>query len=124
MAARTPLITITLLMSACAGTGQAPSLEDLLSRVDERLNDAEPEMTACFLREVTSGTGDINGRIVVSVEIDTDGLVSNLDIKESELDNETADLCVADTIRRIFFEEWVGREPVRVTKPYRFVAGS
>ncbi len=112
-----------LLACACAGSPQAPTLEALLARVDERLNEAEPEMIACFERELGPLVDQLSGRVVASVEIDTDGLVKNLTLLESELDSEAADLCVADAIRRVYFDVWVDHKPVRVTKPYHFSAG-
>lgn len=100
-----------------------PTLEELLARVDGRVDDSVPQMTACFDRELPGGASVISGRIVVKFEIDGDGLVQKLEIVESELDQNEADLCVADTIRRIYFDEWVGRRPVRLNKPLRFTAG-
>ena len=65
----------------------------------------------------------VSGRIVAKFEIDGDGLVQKLEIIESDVGEPQADLCVADTIRRIYVEEWVGRRPVRLTKPLRFSGG-
>ncbi len=120
IAAYCTLGAASMLLGACQSSASGASMEELLARVDARLNDAEPDMIACFNRELTDVGGRVSGRIAVRVEIDSDGLVNNLEVLESSLGHPQADLCVADTIRRIFFEEWVDRRPVRVTKPFRF----
>ncbi len=100
-----------------------PTLEELLARVDAQVDDTVPQMTSCFEREIPGGSAAVSGRIVARFEIDGDGLVQKLEIVESDVDEPNADLCVADTIRRIYFDEWVGRRPVRLTKPLRFSGG-
>lgn len=113
-----------LALAACAHTpspaqDQAASLE----RVDQQLNASTDEMTACFRRALGPSAEQLNGRILVRFEIDGEGFIQQLTVVESQLDSAQADLCVADTIRRIFFEDWVGRPTVRLTKPFSFVAG-
>lgn len=112
-------------LGAWAGCGNqgGPSMEELLGRVDRRLDQAVPEMAECFRRELGGEAELVNGRIVVRFEIGGDGLVAALDVIESELRGEGAALCVSDTIRRIHFADWQGRQPVRLTKPFQFVAG-
>lgn len=108
--------------AGCTGQG-GPSMEELLQRVDRRLDQAVPEMAECFRRELGGEAELVNGRIVVRFEIGGDGLVATLDVVESELRGERANMCVSDTIRRIHFADWQGRQPVRLTKPFQFVAG-
>lgn len=112
----------TISLAACPGAS-GPSLEELLARVDAQVDESIPQMTDCFERELPGGASAVSGLVVVRFEIGGDGLVQKLDITESEVGLEEADLCVADTIRRIYFAEWVGRRPVRLTKPLRFSAG-
>jgi len=118
------IVALYLLLLACASTPQAGwSYTSLLQTVDGHLDDAVPEMTACFRREFGSEAELLNGRIVVRFEVAEDGLISTLEVLESELSSKAAELCVSDTIRRIYFAEWVGQTPVRLTKPFQFVAG-
>ena len=99
------------------------SMEARLARLDDRLDASIPEMTDCFRRELGAEANRLDGRVVVRFEVAGDGLVSGLEVVESELGSAEAELCVSDTIRRIYFLEWVGRQPVRLTKPLQFVAG-
>jgi hypothetical protein len=117
------LTALLLLLGACASAPQAPSAQDRLARVSQRLDASTAEMTDCFRREVGAAFDQLNGRVVVRFEIDADGFVQQLDLIESQLNNPAADLCVADTIRRLFFEDWVGQAPARLTKPFSFTAG-
>ena len=110
-------------LAACANTSGGASMEEQLKRLDSRLDESIPEMTDCFRRELGSEADLINGRIVILFEVAEDGLVSTLEVLESELKSSEASLCVSDTIRRIYFAEWVGRNPVRLTKSFQFVAG-
>jgi len=115
-----------VLMCLLVGVGCAAgnlSMEARLAQVDDRLDAAIPEMTDCFRRELGAEANRLDGRVVVRFEVSGDGLVNRLEVVESELGSPKAELCVSDTIRRIYFPEWVGRQPVRLTKPLQFVAG-
>lgn len=111
--------------AGCATTAGAPQddLRSALEGVEQRLDAASLEMGACFRRELGEGADRMDGRAVVRFEIDTDGLVRHAELVESTLGQEKAELCVLDTVRRIYFETWVGREPARLTKPFSFFAG-
>ncbi len=115
------VLLVSLLMG-CATTG-APTQADILASLNRRLDTSTQEMEACFRRELGAGADRVDGRIIVKFEIDSDGLTQNLTVVESQLQDPQAELCVADTIRRIFFEEQLGRSPVRLTKPFSFLAG-
>ncbi len=101
------------------------TLDDHLKQIEGRLDSATPEMTACFRRELGSGAENVSGRIHISFEVAEDGLVENLEIVESELKQQPeAELCVADTIRRLYFDEWVTQNRrVKLNKPFRFTGG-
>lgn len=113
-----------LWLTGCASSGESgASIDDLLARIDGQLDQAVPEMTDCFQRELGPRAQTLNGRIIVQFEIGEDGLVDKLSVLESELGAAEADECVSITISRQYFPDWEGRRPVRLTKPFQFVAG-
>ena len=115
---------LALGLTGCAGSGgEGAGIDELLARIDGQLDQAIPEMTDCFQRELGTRSQTLNGRIAVQFEIGDDGLVGKLNVLESELGAPEADECVAITISRQYFPDWEGRRPVRLTKPFQFVAG-
>ena len=117
------LLLLALSLQACATAPSTLSQEELLQRLNQRLNASTPDMTDCFRRELGLRAEQVNGRLVLRFEIDGDGFIRDLEIVENEVQDPQAELCVADTIRRLYFEEQLGRPPVRLTKPFSFFAG-
>ena len=89
---------------------------DIIRRV---VNERRREIRACYEAELQRNP-DIAGRVVFHFVITPDGAVAQASVRETTLNNEAVEQCVARRIRQWRFPEPRGGGIVRVDYPFNF----